>query len=705
MQGDGEWDIERRENLGDRRDLFKRAPLHGDASYKISSSGVVQNDGDRKSSPSTRSYALGRFQDTGITIEFGPGNYTMKMTVTLEGSANGASATPRPTPSPTPSPTPRPTEKPTPWPTPRPTEKPTPQPTPKPNPSPTPKPTKAPVPAKSEPTPFPTPWPTPQEAMEITRLALVDADSGEYIQGGFDCVPHACTGAAKRFDIRAETSGPVQSVQLTLSGPVQESRVENVPYWSLFGNTGGVHNGMNLPPGSYTVTARPFSQTQARGTAGRMKIVNFSIAIPTQAPTLPTKAPVSPTRAPVPPTRAPTPPTRAPVLPTKAPTPQTRTESAMDVTKFVMVDAETGKDIPGGLLCSPYACTGNTQIIDICAETSGAVQSVRLTLSGPVEETRVENIPPWALFGNTAGQYNGKALPPGSYTLTAEPFSETQGLGMAGPQKTETFIILPPPTPAPPPTHAPPTPVPASEAVSVTNLVLVDAATNTDIPNGFGCGSYLCSNVDANVDFRAEVSSSTKSVKFTLTGPIDETRIENTAPFVLFGNVAGKYNGKRLPPGAYTLIAQPFSEKNANGSSDRLFSVSFKVSDLRITRFVLVDADNNKDIPGGLYCQPTACTGGASKFNIRADTIGGVGSVRLILRKDGVIVTDRIENDAPYSHYGDVLGDYNQHELPPGQYTMEATAYQLPDAQGAASPVYTQDFAIPSVRRKLAQLN
>ena len=272
--------------------------------------------------------------------------------------------------------------------------------------------------------------------------------------------------------------------------------------------------------------------------------------------------------------------------------------------------------------------------MDIRAETNGAVESVKFTINGPVNETRTENNPVWALFGNEGNSYNGKRLPPGSYSVVARPYSEKEATGTAGKEMRVNFVIrqadaTPFPTPVPPSPTPYPTQAPTSGLVIVNSLVLVDAATNTDIQNGFSCGRFLCAHDASLVDVRADVSAAAKSVKFTLTGPIEESRVENTAPFVLFGNSAGNYNGRNLLPGDYTLKVQPYGASDASGRSDGISTIQFTVPDLSITRFVLVNADTDQDIPGGIYCQPTACTGGATTFNIRAETAGDVQSVEL----------------------------------------------------------------------------
>lgn len=217
------------------------------------------------------------------------------------------------------------------------------------------------------------------------------------------------------MDIRAETTGIIQSVRFSIFGPgLQETRVENIPAWTLFGNEGDSYNGRKLSPGSYTIIAQPFSETRARGIAGPTLTKNFIIQAPptpspptpspqtmspsTPRPTLPPSP--SPTRAPLTPRPISAPTLRSTPSPTRMPTEViTNTETMieipqMKISRFVLVDAETNQDIPGGLYCDPFVCTGGATIMDIRAETSGAgIQSVKFTIDGPVKETRTENIP------------------------------------------------------------------------------------------------------------------------------------------------------------------------------------------------------------------------------------------------------------------------------------------------------------------------
>ena len=409
-QADGHFDLEKGYNRGDSTDLFRRSTYSEQAgtAYRIAPNGVTLNNGNTEPYPNTNSYANGEIRNTGIELEFGEAASTMTMKVIIDGRSG---ATPKPSPSPTPPPTSSPTLAPTPLPTPPPTLAPTPP-----------------------PTPLPTSPPT-FEPMNITKFVLVDSISNEDFVGGLSCTP-ARIGSASKFDIRAETSGPVQSVKLTLTGRMENVRVENVAPYAAFGDRSGHYIGSTLPPDSYTVLAQPFSLPGANGLAGPVQSLDFVIPGPPTAP--PTPAPVvQPTDAPVAPTPVPSlRPTKAPTaLPTAAPT------SSIGISKFVLVDTATDLDVPGGFDCMPTVCVGSATSFNIRAETFGDVKSVRLRLTGGLFADRVENASPFSAFGDVSGIYFGKELPPGTYTIKAEAYPLRRARGTPSPAKTLQFMI------------------------------------------------------------------------------------------------------------------------------------------------------------------------------------------------------------------------------------------------------------------------
>ena len=95
-----------------------------------------------------------------------------------------------------------------------------------------------------------------------------------------------------------------------------------------------------------------------------------------------------------------------------------------------------------------------------------------------------------------------------------------------------------------------------------------------------------------------------------------------------------------------------------------------------LTGFTLVDAGTNGDLMA-LAEGVTVRLGDllASSYGIRAETSPGAapGSVRLEL--SGAKTVARTDDAAPWSLYGDGAGRVNGGSLPPGSYTLSATAY------------------------------
>ena len=95
-----------------------------------------------------------------------------------------------------------------------------------------------------------------------------------------------------------------------------------------------------------------------------------------------------------------------------------------------------------------------------------------------------------------------------------------------------------------------------------------------------------------------------------------------------------------------------------------------------LTGFTLVDAGTNGDLMA-LADGSTVRLGEllAASYGIRAEMSPGAapGSVRLAL--SGAKTVTRNDDAAPYSLYGDGAGRVNGEALPPGSYTLRATAY------------------------------
>ena len=115
-----------------------------------------------------------------------------------------------------------------------------------------------------------------------------------------------------------------------------------------------------------------------------------------------------------------------------------------------------------------------------------------------------------------------------------------------------------------------------------------------------------------------------------------------------------------------------------------------------ITSFTLVDADTNLDlmtIAEGDLINPSSLP--TTNLNIRANATDDVGSVLLVLTYDGLI-TERTENVAPYTLYGDSNGNYYGKVFPLGIYKLTATAYSADGRGGTMGTPVTVNFSFVS---------
>ena len=115
------------------------------------------------------------------------------------------------------------------------------------------------------------------------------------------------------------------------------------------------------------------------------------------------------------------------------------------VESFTLINADTDSDllvITDGMQIQESLFQGAE--LNIRANTNPSiVGSVSLSLSGPISNNRTENGAPYALFGDNGGtNFFGEIFPPGSYTMTATPFSGSSLSGQAGQSLTVGFTIV-----------------------------------------------------------------------------------------------------------------------------------------------------------------------------------------------------------------------------------------------------------------------
>ncbi|NJO02472.1 MAG: hypothetical protein HC880_12975, partial [Bacteroidia bacterium] len=186
------------------------------------------------------------------------------------------------------------------------------------------------------------------------------------------------------------------------------------------------------------------------------------------------------------------------------------------------------------------------------------------------------------------------------------------------------------------------------------------------------------------------------SVKFEIKGAgIDTVRLENAAPYALFGDSQGRYtawNGEEIQLGSvYTISATPFVESGGQGQAGRRVSLNLSFTALAtIKDFTLIDAQ--RDVPvAGYDPMPDSVVLDLARipqhFSIRANVSPDtVASIRMEIYGTEELI--RAEEIVPYSVFSDDGGNYQSWEYlltPPragSTYLITATPYTMRNARG-----------------------
>ena len=298
--------------------------------------------------------------------------------------------------------------------------------------------------------------------------------------------------ASERLNIRAEVApgAEVGSVKLALSGRQSASRTENLAPYALFGDRGG----QAFPSGTYTLTATPYAEANLGGAPGPALSMTFTVAAADR--TAPSVTVTSGAQGPVSGefevtvafsepvsgfrmselaivngqaarmlsapggtlhtvTVAPdegasgevTVTVPAGVAADAAGNPNTASETLrialapppLRVTGFTLFDHAAGRDV-AALTAGAVLPAQSSDRLNIRAEVAGAAGSVGFALSGRASAAGTENVAPWYLFGDL-GNRGARALPAGTYTVTATPYAEANLGGTAGRALSVTFRV------------------------------------------------------------------------------------------------------------------------------------------------------------------------------------------------------------------------------------------------------------------------
>ncbi|WP_306013872.1 MULTISPECIES: PKD domain-containing protein [unclassified Allomuricauda] len=391
------------------------------------------------------------------------------------------------------------------------------------------------------------------------------------------------------------------------------------------------------------------------------------------------------------------------------------------VVSFTLVDASTDTDLltlsDGQQL--DLGPTGG-QSLNVRANTLAGPGSVLLELTGPVTVSRREGVAPYALFGDSSGNYEGQDLPLGDYTLTATAYNGgTVGSGVMGQPLTITFSIVA--STGGVPTAVATADVESGEAPLTVNFTGSNSLDDVGISSyqwDFGDGSAFSSEADPTHTYTnagnysavltvtdGDGQQDTDTVTITVTIPLSAfpsalaqaDQLEGDAPLEVqftgsnslddvgissyqwnFGDSSSVSN-EADPVHTYANVGTynaVLTVTDADGQTDTdtvTINVTGPISE-GVVSFTLVDASTDTDLltlsdGQQLDLGPT----GGQSLNVRANTLAGPGSV--LLELTGPVTVSRREGVAPYALFGDISGNYNEENLPLGDYTLTATAY------------------------------
>ncbi|MEM9327307.1 MAG: T9SS type A sorting domain-containing protein, partial [Bacteroidota bacterium] len=445
----------------------------------------------------------------------------------------------------------------------------------------------------------------------VSGLFMVEAGTNNIIRELMDGdIINLYDPEVPEYSIVAIGDDQVESIQFFLNGRLIKTE-NDVPY-AIAGDRKKLPRAFDLSVGTHTISAVGYSENRATGEAGSPKTVTIEVVNNAQA------------------------------------------------TQFDLVDTDQDKvlrTLRNGDVID--LAEGNLSIAALIS--TEAIGSVQFLLNG--EPLRVENMAPYAIAGDHNGDFNAFDFAPGDYTLTAIPFSESQGRGSAGKASSIDFTVV------------------NNQAVS--SFVIVDRDTKKEIKT-LENGDILDLSdpkFDNIVIYALVNGKNVGSVVSTLNGQVID--VDNKAPYSIHGPFA---------PGSYTLTSTPFASKDGKGNAGQSLTVDFEViSPVRIQRFDLVDAAKDTKIRT-LKDGDVIDLSEAELLTIQAVANADiVKSVEIFI--DGKF--ERLERSAPhYSIAGDRRGDFHPFHFVPGQYTLTAIPYADSKAKGTPGAAHSISFTV-----------
>ncbi len=238
------------------------------------------------------------------------------------------------------------------------------------------------------------------------------------------------------------------------------------------------------------------------------------------------------------------------------------------------------------------------------------------------------------------------------------------------------------------------------QGTTVGTLTLIDSETDMDLLEIHDGDEYAIKDLPGLLAIRADFGAAIGSVVFDLSGPFKHKMTETNAPYAIFGNVGNDYAGRIFPPGNYVLTATPYSGAKGTGTAGDALQVNFSIviddipDDISVIGFDLYDAFSDSkimDLIDGSVIDLDNLE--RNSFNVLTITLPDfIGSLKVEL--DGPVSAVRIENNKPYTIFGNNSINFYGRALLTGNYTLKATPYTGMGGMGTAGTALEIGFQV-----------
>jgi hypothetical protein len=328
------------------------------------------------------------------------------------------------------------------------------------------------------------------------------------------------------------------------------------------------------------------------------------------------------------------------------------------VASFTLINADT--DVPLGPLA--HGQTINlaqlpTANVNIRADTAEPIGSIRFDFDGQLS-FRIENTGPYALFGDTDGNYRAGSLSVGNHMLAATPFSQRNANGTAGSPLSIEFTVINESSP----TNQPPI-VSAGSDQSITFPTILANLDGTVVDDSFPSNPLT---------LRWEALSGPGTVTFA-----DAASVDTVATFGASG----------------TYVLRLTADDGLFVRSDEVqVTVNPQHAGPGVASFTLINAITDQPmfaLSEGMIIDLAQLE--TAQVNVRANINGTVGSIAFDF--DGT-TNKRIDSVVPYALFSETSGDYKSVVLGLGKHTLTGRAFTGSSGGGSVLNSLTLHFQV-----------